>query len=262
MSTDIIRLDLRMRRRGLWGYGLGMAVYAGLIVALYPTFKNDTSMDALARGNTTMAALFGISGSLTSPAGWMNANLYANFVPLVVLLMTIGYGASCVAGQDEDAQLGLVAALPLSRRSLVTQKAAALAVLAVPVPLVTLLAALLGRRFDLTLPAWPLLGVTVATMLFGLDLGLVALLLGCLTGSRALALAVSASIAALGYLISSLAPVIGWIHMVRDASPFYWAVGNDQVSHGLEPAHALALLLLGAALFAGSVRAFERMDIQ
>lgn len=262
MSTDITRLDLRMRRRGLWGYGLGMAVYAGLIVALYPSFKNDTSMDALARGNTTMAALFGISGSLTSPAGWMNANLYANFVPLVVLLMTIGYGASCVAGQDEDAQLGLVAALPLSRRALIIQKAAALAVLTMPVPLVTLGAALLGRRFDLTLAAGPLLGVTAGTMLLGFDLGLLALLLGCLTGSRAVALAVSASTAALGYLISSLAPVVGWVHTVRDASPFYWAVGNNQVDHGLEPAPAVALLLLGVALLSGSVWAFERMDIQ
>jgi ABC-2 type transport system permease protein len=262
MSTDITRLDLRMRRRGLWGYGLGMALYAGLIVALYPAFKNDTSMNALAQGNTTMAALFGITGSLTSPAGWMNANLYANFVPLVVLLMTIGYGASCVAGQDEDAQLGLIAALPLSRRSIVTQKAAALAVLAMPVPLVTLVAAVSGRRFDLTLPAGPLLGVTFGTMVLGLDLGLLALFLGCVSSSRAFALGVSASTAALGYLISSLAPVVDWLQAVRDASPFYWAVGNNHVSHGLEPTHALALLLLGAALLAASVWAFERMDVQ
>lgn len=262
MSTDITRLDLRMRRRGLWGYGLGMALYAGLIVALYPTFRNDTSMNALAQGNTTMAALFGITGSLTSPTGWMNANLYANFVPLVVLLMTIGYGASCVAGQDEDAQLGLVAVLPLSRRSLVTQKAAALAVLAMPVPLVTLVVALSGRRFELNLAPGALLGVTAGTVLLGLDLGLLALLLGCLTGSRAFALAASASTAALAYLISSLAAVIDWIHTVRDASPFYWAVGNNQVAHGLTPAHVLALLLLGAVLLAGSGWAFQRIDIQ
>ena len=49
--------------------------------------------------NSTVAALFGATGSLTSPTGWLNANIYSNFLPLVVLLLTIGYGASAIAGQ-------------------------------------------------------------------------------------------------------------------------------------------------------------------
>ena len=45
MAADVAFLDLRMRRRSLIGYSVGMAVYALVIVALYPTFKNDTSLE-------------------------------------------------------------------------------------------------------------------------------------------------------------------------------------------------------------------------
>src|SRR5664280_1249359 len=73
-----------------------------------------------------VAALFGANGPLTTPPGWLNANLYANFVPLIVLLLTIGYGAACLAGQDENGTLGLIASLPVSRRRIAAQKFASL----------------------------------------------------------------------------------------------------------------------------------------
>jgi ABC-2 type transport system permease protein len=45
MSADVALLDLRLRRRSLIGYAVGMGVYGFVIVALYPTFKNDTSLN-------------------------------------------------------------------------------------------------------------------------------------------------------------------------------------------------------------------------
>ncbi|MDV8009511.1 hypothetical protein [Rhodococcus sp. IEGM 1318] len=89
MSTDVVRLDLLLRRRSIVGYSLGMTVYALVIVALYPAFQNETGLDQFTSENSTVAALFGISGSLTSASGWLNANLYANFLPLIILLLTI-----------------------------------------------------------------------------------------------------------------------------------------------------------------------------
>ena len=63
-----------------------------------------------------MAALFGVTGTLTSPAGWVDANAYTNFLPLIMLLLTIGYGAAAIAGQNDDGTLGLLVVLPLARR--------------------------------------------------------------------------------------------------------------------------------------------------
>ena len=126
MRTEIARLDLQNRRRSTIGYAAGMALYMLVIVALYPAFKHSTGLDKLITDNPTIAAMFGVTGSLTSPAGWVDANAYTNFLPLIMLLLTIGYGAAAIAGQDEDGTLGLLVVLPLPRREILAQKIAAM----------------------------------------------------------------------------------------------------------------------------------------
>jgi ABC-2 type transport system permease protein len=119
MWPDVLRFDLRLRRRMLLWTAGGVVAYVFLIVAVYPSFKGDTSLDAMIQANPAAASASGISGSITTPAGWLNANVYANIGPLLALLLTIGYGAAAVAGQDADGTLGLLATLPMSRTRLV-----------------------------------------------------------------------------------------------------------------------------------------------
>src|SRR6478736_1937862 len=104
-NTELVRLDLRLRRRMLIGTAVGAAAYLALIVAIYPSFRHDTSLDAMITSNPAAAAAFGITGSITSPAGWLDANMYANFGPLLAMLLTVGYGAAAIAGQDADGLL-------------------------------------------------------------------------------------------------------------------------------------------------------------
>ena len=100
--------------------------------------------------------------------------------------------------------------------------------LALPVPVVTLAAALLGRSFDITSTASALVGTTVGVALLAFDFGLLALAVGAWTGSRSTAIGVAVSLAAVAYVVSALAPVVHWIHAVRFVSPFYWSVGANQ----------------------------------
>ena len=206
MLADVSLLDLRLRRRLLIGYTLGFALYALVIVVLYPEFKNTTSLNNLTKHGSAAAALFGVTGSLTSPSGWLNANLYQNFLPLIMLLITIGYGASCLAGQDEDGTLSLVTTLPISRRNILVQKVATLALQAVVLAFVTMLCMVVGRGFDLTLPVANLAGVSVGVALLGIDFGLLAIAVGSWTGSRGMALGITASIAAASFLLSCTCP--------------------------------------------------------
>ncbi|HEX3929402.1 MAG TPA: ABC transporter permease subunit [Nocardioides sp.] len=261
MRTDITRLDLRLRRRGIWGFTLGLAGYTLVIVALYPSFKNQTSLDALTANGNTLGALLGASGSLTSPVGWVNANLYANFLPLFVLVITIGYGADAIAGQDEANTLSLVAALPLSRRDLVSQKMTALLLMALPATTATVACVFAGRAFQLPLGIWPVLSTTLGVLLLGAAFGLLALAVGAATGSRGTAIAVAGSAATGSYILSALAPAVNWVHPLRFASLFYYSVGNHQLDHGLCWAAATVLCGTCAALAVVCVAAFARLDL-
>ncbi|GAB90125.1 ABC transporter permease subunit [Gordonia rhizosphera] len=261
MTFDLERLDLRLRRRMLIGTAVGAAAYLFIIVAMYPSFKNDSSINSMIENNPSMSAMFGISGSITSPEGWLSANMYANFGPLLALLLTIGYGAAAIAGQDADGELGLIATQPITRRVILGHKVVVLTLVATVVPVASLVVCFAGPSFQLT-PNWgALVGVTVALTLLAFDFGAVALLVGALTGHRGLALGIASGVAAAAYLISSLAPVINAVHTIRWLSPFYWAVGANQLVDGVSAADFAALAILGLVLAALSLVAFERLDI-
>ncbi len=262
MRTEVSRLDLRLRRRLLLSYTVGMALYALVIVVLYPSFKDSTSLNQLTKNGSAVAALFGATGSLTSPTGWLDANIFENFLPLIMLLTTIGYGASCIAGQDEDGTLALAVTLPVSRQSMVLQKVTTLAVQAIVIGAVTMVCVIAGRGFDLAIPLGNLAGLTLGVVLLGIDLGLLALAVGCATGSRGTALGIAAAVAAVSYLIGSLAPVVDWIRPARFVSLFYWSVGDRQLADGISVWSVVVLLAVGMALVVASVTGVRRLDVR
>lgn len=261
MPTEIARLDLHNRRRSTAWYAVGMALYMFVIVALYPAFKDSTELNKLTEGNSALAALFGASGTLTSPAGWLDVNAYANFLPLMMLLLTIGYGAAAIAGQDEDGTLGMLVALPFRRRDIVGQKIAAMILQALILTVAVGACVYIGRAFEVSVDPAHVATATLAVFLLGIDFGLLSLAVGGATGSRGGAIGAASALAALSYLISSLAPVVSWVKPLRFVSLFYWAVGDEQLATGASVASfgVLAGFALAAALAA--LASFRRLDV-
>lgn len=262
MTTEIARYDLHNRRRLTIWYAVGMALYMLVIVVLYPSFEHSTALNKLTQGNSPVAALFGATGTLTSPAGWMNVNAYANFLPLIMLLLTIGYGAAAIAGQNEDGTLGLLVVLPLDRRRILAGKVATMTAQALILALTVAACVYVGRAFHVTLDPGHVATATLAVLLLGMDLGLIALALGAATGSRGTAIGIASALAAVAYLISSLAPVVHWIKPARFASLFYWAVGNEQLTNGAGPGSLGVLIAVAVAAAIAANIAFQRLDIR
>jgi ABC-2 type transport system permease protein len=259
MLADITRLELTLRRRSAIGYAAGMALYTFVVVALYPSFKDSTSLNGLT--GSTAAALFGVTGPLTSPGGWLNGNIYGNFFPLIMLLLTIGYGAASVAGQDEDGTLALLAALPLRRRAILFQKAAAMAVQALLLAAVVTVCVFIGRAFQLTISPGDVIAISAALVLMGLDFGLVTTAAGAATGRRGTALGIGAGLAATSYLLSSLASTVPWIRPGRYLSLFYYSVGNNQISKGVSAGDFAVLIFVGLGALFAAATAFRRADL-
>jgi len=120
---------------------------------------------------------------------------------------------------------------------------------------------LLGPRFELQ-PSWgPLVEASAALTLLAFDLGALALLVGAVTGSRGTALGVASATAAAAYLVSALAPAVPALRGVRWISPFTWAVGDNQLVHGLSVPELGALIAVGLVMVALCLPAMRRLDI-
>ena len=261
MRADVTRLDVSSRRRSLIAYTLGTALYALIVVALYPAFKHSTSLDKLVKSDSTAAALFGVTGPLSSSGGWLNGNIYANFFPLVMLFLTVGYGAASLAGQDEDGTLCLIATLPLRRTAIVLEKVAAMAAQAIVLAAAVAACVFVGRSFDLTITLGNVAASSAAVCLMGLDFGLITMAVGGFTGKRATALGAGTALAAASYLISSLAAVVSWARPARYLSLFYWSVGDNQISNGVSLTDYAVMIAVGICALYATVTGFQRLDL-
>jgi ABC-2 type transport system permease protein len=259
VPADITRLELRLRRRSALGYAAGMALYTLAVVALYPSFKSSTSLDSLS--GSTAAALFGVTGQLTSPGGWLNGNIYGNFFPLIMLLQAIGYGAACLAGQNEDGTLALIAALPVRRRVIVFQKTWAMALQALLLAAAVTICVIIGRGFQLTVGLGHAVAIALALTLMALDFGLITMAAGAATSRRGTALGIGTGLAAASYLLSSLATTISAIRPGRYLSLFYWSAGNNQISNGVSITDFTVLIVTGLCALIAAVVAFRQANL-
>lgn len=260
-ATPIAAMDLRLRRKSLIGYSVGMAIYMLIVVALYPAFKDSSNLNDLTANAQGVSALFGISGSITSPEGWISANAYANFFPLLMLLLAIGYGVAAFAGQEQDGHLELVLSLPYARARVTAEKIGVLVAQTTIFAAVVFASVLPGPAFDLHLDWAQLATASLGVALLGVDFGLLAMALATTTGHRGTSLGIASGIAGASYLVATLAPLVSWAKPARYASLFYWSASNDQVASGLGWGGLAVLGGVAVALGAYTVRAFARHDI-
>ena len=95
----------RRRRVSLLWWAVGIAGMAALLAVAYPTVRDNGELDRTFAGLPPgVEALLGLQGGnpLTSPAGYLNSQFYANVLPVMLLIFAIGLAAWTVAGDERE----------------------------------------------------------------------------------------------------------------------------------------------------------------
>ena len=265
MLRNVLLKTLRDSRRAFGWWGLGLVGLVALIVAVYPTVRDNPTLNELVQEYPeALKAFLAFGGEVdyVSAAGYLGSELFSFMIPLLLLVAAIGAGARGVAGEEEDGTLDLLLASPVSRSRLVLEKAGALAAETAALGLVVWVSLVVGARAaSMAVSAAHLLAATVSAVLLAYAFGAIALLVGAATGKRGLAIGVSAAAAVAAYLVYGLAPLVEALDSVQRASPFYYYAAGDPLRRGLEPAHAAALLAVGVAATVAASITFRRRDV-
>ena len=264
-ATELARRGLRDHRAALAGWCVGPAAYVALIAAIYPSLAGSGSLDKLLESYPdALKSLFGISGggSLSSGAGFLDAELFSFMLPLLVLVLAIGSGARTFAGEEDAGRLELVLAYPVARHAAVLAKGTAVAAEVIAVCTCAGVAiGVLDPVFDLGLSVARVAQAALGLALLGLLFAWLALAIGAATGKRALAIALPAGLAAGGYLVSGLHSLAGWLDPFRVLSPFWW-IGTAPLQNGIRGIGALVIALAAVAALVGGAALVGRRDLQ
>ncbi len=265
MLRSVLTKTLRDGRRGLAWWSAGLVGLVALMVAVYPSVRDNPELNRLVEDYPeALKAFIAFGGNLdyTSAAGYLGSELYSFMVPLLFLVAAVGSGAGAIAGEEERGTLDLLLATPIGRRRLAAEKLGAVAIELAALAVVLWLALWLGVRVvGMEVSGAHLGAATASAFLVALLYGTLAFALGAGTGRRAIAVGVSAAAAVAGYLVNSLAGLVDALERVRVASPFYHYAASDPLRSGLEAGHVLFLAAATAVTAAAGMLLFERRDL-
>jgi ABC-2 type transport system permease protein len=258
--------SLRDQARGLLIWVIGITAYVALLVAAYPSVRDSAGQlqdyfDNLPEAFRT--AFLGSGGDFSSPAGFINTELFSWLGPIVFIAFAVSAANRALAAEEEDGTLSLLLAYPLSRRSLVLQRFAAMAVTI----------GILGLGFWLSLVvATSLAGMEVgagelgqALLLFtllGLAIGSVTLAVGAATGRKAAGIAAGAGVSVAMYLLNTLGQIIQTLEPYRVLSLFRYTGGTTPLGRGLGAVDVAVLVGTTLVLLLATLILFERRDIR
>jgi ABC-2 type transport system permease protein len=260
MFTTVFTKTLRDQRRGLVGWGIGVVATVVIMSAIWPSFAEMDIDSLLAQYPEAMKEVFNIS-EMSTGTGYLNAELFSLMLPAIFIIYAVARGARLIAGEEDDGTLDVLASLPISRRAVLVEKAAALAV-SVGVLALVLAVSVVGSSaaFGLDIGALGALYGSVAMFFLGLEFGLVALALGAATGRRGFAVGVSAVLAGATYLVYLAAQLVESLRPLRVLSPFYQAISAGPIGPTL-PLLAWSMPAVGLVALAVSVLVFDRRDL-
>jgi ABC-2 type transport system permease protein len=261
-AVPLFRRSLAGSWRSLLGWSLGVAAVLLLYLPLFPAIGGNADMRELL--DTLPPELVRTIGydQITTGAGYTQSTFFGLMGFLLLTIAAVSWGTAAIAGDEENGALELTLAHGVSRRQVVLERSAAVAVRLAWLCLLSGILILvlngpagLGLKEDrLVAGIAALLGVTLLT-------AMVAVAVGALTGRRSFALGAAAGVAVIGYALNAVGNQAENLAWLRDWSPYAWAFREAPLLNGADWGGLALLYGLAVALLAIALLAFDRRDV-
>ena len=265
MNARILELvggPLRAMRRATFWWCLGLAALIAATISIWPAFKGSSGLSqAIDQLPAGVVQAFGLA-DFGTPAGFLRANLYDFFVPLLIVIAAVVLANGQTASEEASGRLELYLAQPIDRRAVLLGRAIAVLV-ALAVISVVLLIVQLGAdaAVDLGIDTGYLVSTIALCALLGALHGSLAVAIAGVRARPSLVLGVGIGVAIAGCVVASLFPLSSVLAPWRHISPWDWAFGGNSLEQATDLWRYAALAVPSVILTAIGLVAVTRRDI-
>lgn len=264
MNWTLFRATLHQRRTAMLWYAIGLVSYSVFIVAYYPTMQKIDITAYMANFPKELVAFF--AGSLTelTTIGGYLATEYLGFIwVLIIAAAGITFATKALSSEIDAGTMELLMSQPLSRRTLVSTRAMALAFfLAVQLLATTVPIWLTARVVDVKVDAGNLAILAVGGFLMALALSGVAFLFSSASRESGKPAAIVGGVLGVMWILHFMATNSTWAEKLEVVNIFkYWRPA-ELIEEGTMPTEAW-FVLGGVAIITlvASVFVFARRDV-
>ena len=249
-----------LRRSATW-WGVGIGVLVGTTAGFWPSLEGSEALDAF--GDEEMGSLLEAFGAqnMATPAGYLDGQMYALMLPLLLSGMAIAHVTALTSGDEDAGRLEFLHALPVSRQAVWLARWSAAVMMLALISVATVVVMLIARpTFSLSevSPA-RLVTATTGCALLAMFHAAVGYATGGFGIRRSGAVAVSVCVLVAGYVLNFLVPLVDGLGWTRRASPWFWALGRQPVTDGVDVLGWLVLIgVTAGAVVVGSARLCRR----
>lgn len=257
LLANVFTKTLRDRTPTALAIGLGLALVSFGLVPMAHLLGSETD-DLFKDLPKAFTNLIGGSGG-----SYIITELFGILSPIAILIVGISGGVNVLAGEEAARTADLLLTHPLTRRTVVVSKTAALVVNLV-LCCGVFLAGLTSAAALIHVPGFGPADATAATihlLFLGVAFGMISLLVGNITGSSAAAAGITAGLAVLSAVMAGLLPIVHGLDNFAKISPWYYYNGSQPLTSGVSPSHLAVLAAIAGSAFILAMVAIEHRDI-
>ena len=263
MLNNVFLKTLRDHRKSFFFWAIGTSALTILTILFYPMVSDVPELSEIFDEESAVAMLFaGGFTDMTSPEGFLNSQLFAMLIPLLLIIFSISRCSDAIATEEDRGTLDVLLSYPISRLRVISEKLMAILLESICLSLVIWLSVVIGAtivKMDLSVTG-PL-SITVSALLLSITFGTLALAATAVKGKRGIAVGMSGGIGVLTYFVYALTPLTDSLKHGSKLSPFHYYITADPLTNGLNVTHATVLILISIVLCTIALLTFNRRDL-
>ena len=236
MLLTIFTKDIWDRRKAMIWWTIGMVFLTAWIAVVYPVIRDSEAfVNFLEEFPPELMAMFGMDpGTFLTGAGFLQAQLFSFMAPVIIITFAVIAGAGATAREEANGTMDMLLSIPISRSSLLLQKAGSMILLAdVLVLAIAITLAVMNPLIGLNLTVEGIAAVCLGLWLLAVGFGGVTMLVGAFTGSPGTAAGVGAGVALILWFADAFAELFDWLEPIATVSPFRWYLAELPLLYGL-----------------------------
>lgn len=264
MHKHLIDRVLHERRKGTFGWALGIVSIIAVQVSVYPTIRDSQKgwSELTDQFPEAFQKIFRMS-DYTSVAGYLSTELFSFVLPLIFVGIGATWGARAAAEEEEAGTADVLFSLPISRRSVLVSRAIAAFVVLLGLAVLLVVALRIGTiSVDMSISIGRLTNGALSVFLLGSVFASLSLLVGAATGRRGIALGTSIATAISAFVLFSLAPLVSTFDAVLPLNPFQWTLGPAPLVNGNDAGYVAVSVGTIAVMMVLALIVFDRRDIR
>jgi len=259
----VLLQELRFRRNGIIGWGVGVALLPLIYIGIYPQMEDQ--MEAFQEVlELPLYQAFGMS--LTDLESYI-ASTVILLVPILITIYAIINATGTLAGEEDDGKLELIVTLPIPRWQIIATKATAVGI---ALFLILLIVASLAAVTFTAIESQITTAISAGTIFWGLiyawpivmAMAMIALFFGAFSPSRRIAALFSTAVFFISYFGSNIA---GMLESLEPIQPFflfyYYDATSNLLVNGAEVSDITILLVAALIAFLLAVLFFQWRNI-